>query len=175
MNSAIKHIPLVELTRGGMVESVHMGSAVLVDVEGKVIHEWGDVGTNTYLRSSAKPFQALAFLERGGVQNYGLSLKEVAILCSSHTGSADHLLTLQGLQEKIGISEAELQCGVQFPRDQESARQLILSGEKLTANYHNCSGKHSGMLAFAKMIGAPLDNYLDTQHPVQQAILKTFR
>ena len=174
MNSVIKHIPLVKLTRGGIVESVHTGSAVLVDTEGKVIFEWGDVHSNTYLRSSAKPFQALAFLEHGGAQHYGLSLKEVAILCSSHTGSADHLLTLQGLQEKIGISETQLQCGLQFPRDQESARQLILSGEKPTANYHNCSGKHSGMLAFAKMIGAPLDSYLDPQHPVQQAILKTF-
>jgi L-asparaginase II len=78
------------------------------------------------------------------------------------------------LHKKIGISASDLQCGIHPPSDKTSAEALLLRGEQPNVLHHNCSGKHTGMLAFAKMIGAPLENYLDVIHPVQQAILKTF-
>ncbi len=168
------HIPLVEITRGRMVESRHYGSAVIVDVFNKTIGAFGDPNLVCFLRSSAKPFQALAFLERGGADYYKLSLQEIAILCSSHSGTDEHVHTLQQLQQKIGMDERDLQCGVHPPFDQATNEQLIKRGEKPTPNRHDCSGKHTGMLAFAKMINAAMDDYLNLDHPIQQAILDTF-
>ena len=78
------------------------------------------------------------------------------------------------MQKKIGISEDMLQCGLHPPFDKETELRMITENTPLHHNRHNCSGKHTGMLAFAKMIGAPLENYLSPDHPVQQSILKTF-
>jgi L-asparaginase II len=78
------------------------------------------------------------------------------------------------MQTKSGIHESDLQCGVHMPGDAASYQALIARGEAPTANRNNCSGKHSGMLAHAKMRGLPLRNYLDPGHPVQQDILTTF-
>jgi L-asparaginase II len=168
------HVPLVEVTRGEGVESIHYGSAVVVTENDNIITSLGDIGAVCYLRSSAKPFQALAFIERGGANVYHLTLKEIAIICASHSGTDDHIQTLQKLHKKIGISASDLQCGIHPPFDKTSAEALLMRGEQPNSLHHNCSGKHTGMLAFAKMIGAPLENYLDVTHPVQQAILKTF-
>ena len=168
------HVPLIDVTRGKIVESIHYGSAVVVDREGKTLWSIGNIQSSFYLRSSAKPFQALAFLERGGSEYYHLTLKEIAILCASHSGTEDHIRTLQELQKKIGICESDLQCGIHPPLDRVAAEQIIQQGAKPTSNHHNCSGKHTGMLAFAKMLGAPLDKYLEQSHPVQKAIFQTF-
>jgi L-asparaginase II len=168
------HVPLVEVTRGSIVESVHYGSLAIAQPDGNVIFSLGDMSSPFYLRSSAKPFQTLAFLETGGVQEYDLTLQEIAIICASHSGTDEHVQVLDALQAKIGIQESMLQCGIHTPYDPETAREKMMKGEAFHPNQHDCSGKHSGMLAFAKMIGAPMDNYLDPQHPVQQAMLRTF-
>jgi len=171
MNTAA-HLPLVELTRGNLVESIHYGSVALADIEGPV-SVYGDGITPFFLRSSAKPFQALALLEHDGAKIFNLTLKEVAILCSSHSGTDEHVAVLQKLQKKIGIREKDLQCGIQPPLDKRTQEQLLLRGEKPTPLRHNCSGKHTGMLALAKILGAPLESYLSPDHPVQQIILQT--
>jgi len=168
------HLPLVELTRGSIVESTHYGSVVVISSNGKIIISYGDANTPFFLRSSAKPFQALALIEHGGAEKYNLSLKEIAILCASHSGTDAHISVLRVIQKKIGIQESDLQCGVHPPYDKQTQEQLLLSDEKPTSLRHNCSGKHTAMLAFAKMIGAPLNTYLEINHPVQQAILKIF-
>jgi L-asparaginase II len=168
------HLPLVELTRGNIVESVHYGSVVVVSSDEKSIQSLGDANAQCFLRSSAKPFQALAFIEQGGEKHFDLSLKEIAIMCSSHSGTDEHVSVLLELQKKIGVKESDLQCGVHPPYDKQTQEQLWLRGEKPSPIRHNCSGKHTAMLAFAKMLGAPLENYLEINHPVQQAILKTF-
>lgn len=169
-----QHVPLVEVTRGRIVESVHYGSLCIASPDGRVAASLGDMRAPFFLRSSAKPFQALAFLERGGIRRYRLEPQEIAILCASHSGTPEHIKTLEGLQEKTGINESLLQCGIHAPYHQESAQRLMLEGKPLHPNHNNCSGKHTGMLAFAKMIGAPPDDYLADSHPVQQAILETF-
>ena len=168
------HTPLVEVTRGSIVESVHYGSLAIAQPDGKIIFSLGDMDNPYYLRSSAKPFQTLAFLEAGGVREYDLTLQEIAVICASHSGTDEHVQVLESLQTKIGIQESMLQCGIHTPYDRVTAQEKIIKGEPFHANQHDCSGKHSGMLAFAKMIGAPTDNYLDPQHPVQQAMLRTF-
>jgi L-asparaginase II len=171
---SLNHLPLVELTRGKFIESIHYGSVAALASNGNTIFSYGDANSQYFLRSSAKPFQTLAFLEHGGAEKYPLSLKEIAILCASHSGTDEHVSVLRTLQKKIGINESDLLCGIHPPFDKQTQDQLLLQGQKPTPLRHNCSGKHTGMLAFAKMLGAPLETYLEINHPVQQAILKTF-
>jgi L-asparaginase II len=168
------HLPLVELTRGNIVESTHFGSIGAIASDGKIVCSYGDADAMCFLRSSAKPFQALAFIEYGGAEKFDLSLKEISILCASHSGTDEHVSVLLELQKKMGINESDLKCGIHPPYDRKTQDQLLQRGEKPTPIRHNCSGKHTAMLAFAKMQGAPLETYLERDHPVQQAILKTF-
>ena len=115
----------------------------------------------------------IPFIEQGYARDLGLVPREVAQLCASHTGTDMHVETIRGIQAKAGIEEHHLQCGTHPPIDEETKKRLIMQGENPTPIRHNCSGKHSGMLAFAKLRGLPLDNYLSPQHPVQKDILKT--
>jgi L-asparaginase II len=166
--------PLFEVTRGNIVESVHYGSIAVVDSSGKLLSSYGDPQLVTFLRSSAKPFQALPFVERGGVEYFGFTPRELAISCASHEGSDLHVQTVEGIQKKVGMEESQLQCGVHMPSDVEAFKSLIINHKQPTPNRNNCSGKHTAMLAHAKMRGLPLENYLDIHHPVQQDILATF-
>jgi len=168
------HFPLVETTRGDTVESIHYGSVAIAFFGTKDLISIGGSRHPFFLRSSAKPFQALAFLERGGGKQFGFSPQEIAILCASHSGTDSHVDVLSRLQEKIGIMENMLQCGLHPPLHDKTARRMLKNDEPLHPNRHNCSGKHTGMLAFSKMIDAPLETYLEHTHPVQKYILNTF-
>ena len=165
------HQPLFETTRGELVESVHYGSIAVVDSNGKLLGSCGDPKEVAFFRSSAKPFQALPFVVHGGVEHFNLTSSEVAISCASHDGSDLHVQTVKAMQTKIGIDENHLQCGVHMPSDADAFRSFIRNDEQPTPNRNNCSGKHTAMLAHAKMRGLPLDNYLDINHPIQQDIL----
>ncbi len=166
--------PLFEVTRGRIVESVHYGSIAVVDSNGKLISAYGDPHGVAFLRSSAKPFQALPFVEHGGVEHFGFTPRELSLGCASHNGSALHVQTVQAMQKKVGIAESHLHCGAHMPDDVDEFKSMIVNNRKPTPNYNNCSGKHTAMLAHAKMRELPLDNYLDIQHPIQQDILATF-
>lgn len=166
--------PILAVYRGAVMECVHSGAVAITDNQGKLLFSYGDVSVVTYLRSSAKPFQAIPFVEMGGVERFGLTEKELAILCSSHSGTDEHVDVLQSIHKKTGINESELQCGVHPPYHKPTAKALVLQGVDPTPIRHNCSGKHTGMLALAKMLGAPRESYLEVSNPVQQYILKTF-
>jgi len=164
--------PILELIRGSIVESTHTGSIAVVDSGGKLLHFYGDPDTVAFLRSSAKPLQALPFVEQGGVEHYNYSQAELAISCASHETAQLHLDTIFAMQSKIGISESDLQCGPHLPSDANKLREVIKLDIHPTANFNNCSGKHTTMLAFAKMRGLPINNYLSPEHPIQKDILK---
>lgn len=166
--------PLIEVTRGSVVESVHWGAVAVVDVHGRLIASFGDPDTAVFLRSSAKPFQALTLIELGGAEHFGLSDPEIAVLCASHSGTDEHARTVAGIQAKIGARESDLMCGVHPPMHEPTRLELVRRGEEPTPNRHNCSGKHSGMLAQARLRGFSFENYLDFDHPVQQANLQAF-
>lgn len=166
--------PLFEVTRGRVVESVHYGSIAVADSNGTLIASYGDPNMVAFLRSSAKPFQVLPFVERGGVEYFRFTPGELALSCASHEGSDMHVQAVRQLQEKIGIQEENLHCGTHLPGDVDELKSLIIQDRKPTSNHNNCSGKHTAMLAHAKMRGLPLDHYLDPDHPVQQDILATF-
>jgi L-asparaginase II len=163
--------PILELTRARVVEAVHFGSIAIVDSKGKLLHSCGDPDMVAFLRSSAKPFQAIPFIERGGAERFNFTQKELAISCASHETAQIHLDTVKAMQEKIGIHEDDLQCGAHMPGDSAMLRMVIQQGVTPTPNFNNCSGKHTAMLAHAKMRGLPLENYLDPSHPIQQDIL----
>ncbi len=165
--------PLLELTRGAVVEAVHFGSIAVVAADGTLLHSYGDARSVAFLRSSAKPFQALPFIESGGAEYFDLTPREIALICSSHDTAQIHLDALAALQKKIGIEESQLQCGAHLPSDAKKLRETIQQNITPTANFNNCSGKHSALLAFAKMRGLPLESYLETDHPIQREILQT--
>lgn len=167
-------LPLYELTRGEIVESVHYGSIAVSDSQGRLIAWYGDPNTITFLRSSAKPFQALPFVEAKGPEKYDLSADEIALLCASHSGTDRHLDRLHALQEKSGVMESELLCGIRPPIDEKTAYKIRKQDEPLSLNRHCCSGKHTGMLIYAYMQNWSTTDYLDPQNPLQKKILRTF-
>lgn len=169
------YAPVFELSRGETVESIHYGAIAIVDANGKLLASFGDPYAVTFLRSSAKPFQILPFLTHGGQAHYNLSSKEIAVMCASHSGTDEHFRTIQHIQERAALSEQDLLCGVHPPLDPATAEALRVRQEEPTPNRHNCSGKHTGMLAFARMIGS-LDKeipYINPEHPIQRQILET--
>lgn len=170
------YTPIFKLIRGTTVESIHYGALAVVDAHGKLLTSYGDPAAVTFLRSSAKPFQILPFLEHDGQIFYNLSAKEIAVMCASHSGTDEHVQTICSIQERIGLSENDLLCGVHIPMDEETAEALRARREEPTPNRHNCSGKHTGMLAFAKMSGTlnPELAYISPHHPIQKEILATF-
>jgi L-asparaginase II len=169
-----RFLPFFEVTRGDIVESIHFGAIAIADSQGRLLYSYGDPQVVAFLRSSAKPFQALPFVERGGVEHFGFTPRELALSCSSHETAQIHLDAVKALQEKIGIQESYLQCGPHLPGDPQMLKHVIIHNITPTANFNNCSGKHTAMLAHAKMRGLPLETYLERAHPIQQDILTTF-
>lgn len=168
------YVPLVELTRGPIVESTHYGALVVCETAGNVIFSRGDPSTVAFLRSSSKPFQALPLVERGGMEHFGLTEEELAVMCASHHGTDYHVRVVSSLQRKVGVSAEDLLCGVHTPADSATANRMLLNHEENTPLRHNCSGKHSGMLAQACLGGFTAADYINPAHPVQQIILQTF-
>ena len=169
--------PIFQLTRGDIVESLHFGAIAVMEATGRLVAWYGDPKLVTFTRSSAKPLQALPFLENGGMSVYGLTLQEVALLCASHSGTDEQVEIVRSLQAKTGVSEAELMCGTHTVYDRQTAEAMRERGETPTPNRHNCSGKHTGMLAYSRMLGIQTGPnqmaYIDANHPVQRKILVT--
>jgi L-asparaginase II len=169
--------PIFQLTRGKIVESIHFGAIAVVESSGKLFAWHGDPGLVTFLRSSAKPFQALPLIESGGIEFYRLTPREVALICASHSGTDEHIVVVRSIQVKTGVREEDLMCGVHSPYHKATADAMVSRGEPPTSNRHNCSGKHTGMLAYARMKGYTNSTempYIDSGHAVQQDILRTF-
>ncbi len=163
----------VEVTRNGVVESRHRGSAVIVDVAGTVQDSWGDIKRPTYPRSAIKGIQAIPLVESGAADEFGFSDAEVALACASHSGEPEHAATAASMLEKQGLSEADLECGSHWPYREEVAYAMARAGQEPGQLHNNCSGKHSGMLAVARKLGQPTRGYTKPTHAVQQRMLGT--
>lgn len=160
---------LTTLTRGGRPESWHRGSIAVATRDGALFSA-GDVATPVYPRSALKPFQALPLVEEGLDSKLGLTAAELTLTVASHSGDERHVEACQALLAKGSIEEGALLCGTHAPLDEKAARRLVREGRKWTALHHNCSGKHTGMLIQARESGAPLENYVDPDHPIQRRI-----
>jgi L-asparaginase II len=161
-------------TRNGNVESIHYGAIAVVTPDGTLFASAGDPYSRTFMRSSAKPFQCIPLLEMGGKDKLELSGEELAVICASHSGSDQHLQVVSGLQQRIAITESDLLCGTHLPTDKASRQELRDHGLSPNQNHHNCSGKHTGMLAQAELLGVSKGKYTEIDHPVQQGILDVF-
>lgn len=163
--------PFVEVTRGGLVESVHHVAACAMNAAGEVIFSLGDVDIPVYLRSSAKPFIAATAIAAGARERFGLEPPEIAVMAASHTGQAFHAEAVRSILRKIDMPEEALQCGVHAPYNAQAAEDLQRTGAAPSAICNNCSGKHAGILALCKILGCDPATYMDPGNPAEQEIL----
>lgn len=161
---------LVEVTRGGIVESRHHASYAVCGADGSLIAEAGDVVSPVFPRSAIKAFQALAMVEAGVADAFGFDDAEIALACASHNGETRHVGTARSMLSKAGVDEASYECGPHWPSLDTASRALACSGHEPGAVHNNCSGKHAGMLALARHLGADLKGYTRADHPVQQKV-----
>ncbi len=172
------YAPILSLTRGETVESIHFGAVAVVNPQNELVASYGDPETVTFLRSSAKPFQAMPFVMHGGVEAYHLSAEELSLICASHSGTDEHVAVARSIQEKTGVKETDLLCGVHGLSHKPTVEAMQQRGEKLTSNRHNCSGKHTGMVAFSRLLRLPYSledhPYIALDHPIQKEIVQNF-
>ena len=160
----------VHVLRGGLLESRHRVHAAVVRPDGSLLASAGHADFTTFLRSSAKPFQAqvlIPFLER-----FNLDSSHLAIAMASHGGEPVHTRVVAELMERTGVDPAWLICGIHAPFDAQTRNSLRVSNEKPNVLHNNCSGKHSAMLAACLALGLPTQGYANLEHPLQQRILE---
>lgn len=173
-NIDVSYLPLVSINRGKTLESLHHGIIAISNKNGDVIASYGNIDTVVYLRSSAKPFQLLPFIEIEGDLYFDFSAEEIALMSSSHEGTPDHVRVATQIQKKIGIDESTLLCGSHYPYDEETKNELLINNQKPTPNHNNCSGKHCGMIAYAYFKGLSIDDYVVNRHPIQKQMRTLF-
>lgn len=171
-------VPLVVTTRGYpdsgyTVENVHMGSVAVVDAGGALRWFAGDPHSVVFTRSALKPFQALPFVLADGPARLGFSAAELALLCASHSGEDKHVSTVQGILARIGCGERDLECGCQVPLYYDSVGAPVPPERSWSQLHHNCSGKHSGFLAWCRLHDVRGTGYVAPGHRVQQEIRRT--
>ncbi|TAM78335.1 asparaginase [bacterium] len=164
-------VPLIEVSRGPLVESVHQIAAAVCSPEGELLFSLGTVDVPVYLRSSAKPFISSTVVCSGAAERFAFTDQEVAVITASHNGEPFHVEAVSGILRKIGLDASALQCGAHEPYHEPTALAMRERGERPSALHSNCSGKHAGILALAVHLGADPAAYLDPDHPAQRAIL----
>lgn len=160
----------VHVERGPLAEAEHEVDAVVVDGAGRVVLSAGDPERLACLRSSAKPFQALAAVESGATQAFGFGSRELALMCASHNGEPVHVELAESMLARIGLGEGDLECGIHPPAEPSTAAALAARGEAPRTVHNNCSGKHAGMLALARHLGVDTHGYVEPDHLVQRTI-----
>ncbi len=166
-------VPMAEVRRGGILESLHHGVAVVADADGRILQSWGDPSFVTFPRSSLKPFQAIPLVESGAADAAGLTEEHLALACASHSAEDFQVTLVRGWLERLGLSESALVCGPDLPRAQSDQIAVIRAGGDRSRVFHNCSGKHCGFLTLTRHIGASM-GYSDPAHPAQRLYLEAF-
>lgn len=166
-HSVASYVPITRVTRGGHTESLHFGAVAVTNAAGDLLYSAGDAEQFTFARSALKPFQAAPLLAAGAVKRLGLTRPETAVLCASHSGEERHAQAVASILNKVGANASQLCCGCHMPFRFSWFDKQPAPGEQWSALHHNCSGKHAGMIAAARLGGSALDNYIDPAHPVQ--------
>jgi len=159
--------------RGNSVENTHRAHVAVVDAAGRLLYSFGDPSRVTLARSAAKPAQALAVLETGALERFGFDDADLALMCASHSSEPRHIERARGMLAKAQASEADLRCGGHPPLSDAVYADWIKRDFKPGAVCSNCSGKHAGMLAGARSIGAALSGYEEPDHPLQVRVKHT--
>jgi L-asparaginase II len=161
-------VPLVRVVRSGFEEAVHLGSVAVADADGRLRAEAGEPHGVAFARSSMKPLQASVSLALAGED---LDDEEVAVMCASHNGEPRHLERVRSLLRRAGLGVEALRTPPSWPLDQATAAAV----EGPRPEYHNCSGKHAGMLLACVRRGFDLETYREPEHPLQVAVLEAVR
>jgi len=163
---------IVEVTRGGIVESRHTGAYAVVNAAGEIVASAGDIAASVYPRSAIKAFQCLAMLESGAADRFGFTPEEIALACSSHNGEPAHVAVARAMLAKASTSEENYECGAHWPIEGAAHDAAVRALPAPLPVHNNCSGKHAGMLALARQLGVDPKGYTGHGHPVQRAIAK---
>ena len=155
---------LAEYVRDGIVESVHRGYLVALNSDGSVNLALGNVEHLIFPRSTVKSIQGAAMV-RSGLK---LEPRLLALGCSSHSGSEEHLSAVREILSMAKLDEIALQCMLDKPLG--DAERRAWGDKPATRISMNCSGKHAAMLLTCVTNGWPIENYLDSTHPLQVAI-----
>ena len=161
---------LVEVTRGGRVESRHRGAVAVVDGDGATVLAIGDIARPVFPRSAVKAIQGLPLIESGAADRYGLTEAEIALAVSSHSGEPLHAETSLSMLRKAGRDAGCLECGAHWPSNELVSRALAKSGAEPSALNNNCSGKHAGFVCLSCNMDEDPTGYVKAAHPVQQAV-----
>jgi L-asparaginase II len=163
--------PLAEATRRDErrdeqhVESSHVGTVVVADGDGEVLAALGDPARSTFVRSTAKPFQAAACLELLDLSGSQPTPPEVAVAWASHRGEPVHVEAVRRLLGRSATGPDELTCPEARPEDDPGATPARI--------LHNCSGKHALFALAGAEQACPRDRLLDAEGPLQRAVLAT--
>ncbi len=164
-------VPMVEIWRGPLAESVHSGHAVICDERGAIREAWGDPDALILPRSSSKMIQALPMVESGAAAD--LSAEQLALSCASHNGAPEHTARVSAWMTEMGLGDDDFRCGPHMPMGEAARNEMIRTGETPCQVHNNCSGKHAGFLTLSRHMGAGAE-YIDPEHPVQRACLQAF-
>ncbi len=173
MSGVPGHVPLLATVRGHTIECVHYGTIAVCDLQGDLVAGVGDVQALNFARSALKPLQALPFVEDDGPARFGFGTHEVALMCASHSGEAVHVRIVQRMLARAGAGEADLQCGYHPPLYYGATGAPVPPQAHFGALYHNCSGKHAGFLAYCRLHGHRLAEYLAAESALQVRIRNT--
>jgi L-asparaginase II len=168
--SASSNPVLVELMRGKLVESRHMGAIAIADASRRLVLALGDVERPVFPRSAVKALQAIPLVESGAADAFGLGDAELAVACASHSGDRVHIEAVRSLLAKAGLDESYLACGAHWPISDEAFRDSVRAGGRPLPIHNNCSGKHAGMLAASVHLGLDPRGYERQDHPLQVII-----
>ena len=166
---------LVEVLRGGIVESRHRGAVYVCGPDGKAVLEIGDTARPVFPRSAVKAIQALPLVETGAADAYGFGTRELALACASHTGEAMHTELAASMLARAGLDHTALECGSHWPFNHDAFVALARSGKEPNALCNNCSGKHSAFLCTCVHEGIDHKGYVAAGHPFQEMVRKTMQ
>jgi L-asparaginase II len=161
---------LVEVFRGGLVESRHRGAIAVVDAHGAMVLAIGDITKAVFPRSAVKPLQALLLVESGAADRYAFGDEELALACASHNGEPAQVEVVTRMLSKADLDLSALGCGTHWPSSQTAAFALARAGVMPSALHNNCSGKHAGFLSVACALGVDHRGYWRPDHAVQRHV-----
>ena len=161
---------LAELVRGNWVENRYRGAFALVDADGNIIAQAGDIERAIFPRSAIKSMQALPIFASHAADRFEHTDEELALACASHHGQNMHVATAEGLLSRLGLSADDLECGAHLPSNVEARDALVRRGEAPSPLHNNCSGKHSSMLSVALAMGVTTKGYVKREHEVQKTV-----
>jgi L-asparaginase II len=164
------HPVLVEVMRGGIVESAHRGAIAVVDADGAIVLQLGDIDRAIFPRSAIKALQAIPLIESGAADRYDLNDAEIALACASHNGEPAHAALAARMLEKAGRDASSLECGAHWPMRAGAQQDLARLQGTPSALHNNCSGKHAGFICTACALGEDPAGYVQPNHPVMREV-----